>query len=72
VAADQGVVDDEILVAGIRNSRYAALQAGYMANTPDKRLNPMQGHNPVLPSMKIEMSVRPHGRQFKATDLSAC
>ena len=59
VAADQGVANDELLVAGLRKSRYAALEAGYMANTPDKRFNPSQGHNPVLPSIKPDMSVRP-------------
>ncbi|BDA49172.1 probable disheveled-associated activator of morphogenesis 1 at N-terminal half [Coccomyxa sp. Obi] len=57
VAADQVVVNDEVLVAGLRKSRYTALQAGYMANTPDKRLHPSQGPNAVLPTSKPATSV---------------
>ncbi|CAL8464050.1 g3585 [Coccomyxa elongata] len=57
VAADQVVVNDEVLVAGLRKSRYTALQAGYMVNTPDKRLHPPQGPNAVLPTAKPATSV---------------
>ena len=58
VAADQVVVNDEVLVAGLRKSRYTALQAGYMTNTPDKRLHPAQGPTAVLPTAKPATLVR--------------
>lgn len=61
MAPQQAVVNDEILVAGLRRSRYAALQAGYMANTPDKRLQTSRGSSANVPGKvadKAAMSVR--------------
>ena len=72
VAADQVVQNDEVLVAGLRKSRYTALQAGYMVNTPDKRLHPSQGPYAVLPTAKPATSVRQVNISVLVYNESAC